>query len=196
MQRGFPFLTTKNTNKMNGINYFWSFWQMTSVILLLFMIKLTKSVTDAYNISDTYNITKYEKYNITKNEDYDLEYVPYDKRPETYFTPLIFFLIMVIGLIGNSLLALIIIRNLNLRNVSNMYLLSLVIGDILVRNIYIYIYRYVEILFYRKSCVYTRCICKDAITLRVVRRSWLLSRCKLCKWINAARLGVARSSYP
>jgi len=140
---------------MNGINYFWSFWQVTSVILLLFMIKLTKSVTDAYNISDIYNITKYEKYNITKNEDYDLEYVPYDKRPETYFTPLIFFLIMVIGLIGNSLLGLIIIRNLNLRNVSNMYLLSLVIGDILVCNIYICIDMYRFFSTGNPMCVYS-----------------------------------------
>jgi len=140
---------------MNGINYFWSFWQMTSVILLLFMIKLTKSVTDIYDISDINNITKYKKYNITKNEDYELEYVPYDKRPETYFTPLIFFLIMVIGLIGNSLLALIIIRNLNLRNVSNMYLLSLVIGDILVCNIYICIDMYRFFSTGNPMCVYS-----------------------------------------
>lgn len=45
--------------------------------------------------------------------------IPYNVRPETYVVPVIFFLIFVIGVLGNGTLVLIFIRNKHMRNVPN-----------------------------------------------------------------------------
>ncbi|XP_011698254.1 PREDICTED: neuromedin-B receptor-like [Wasmannia auropunctata] len=62
------------------------------------------------------------------------KYTPYSERPETYFVPIIFLLILLIGLTGNGVLALTILRHTNMRNVPNTYVLSLALGDLLVRS--------------------------------------------------------------
>lgn len=79
--------------------------------------------------SDFDNITK----DVIEDEE---EYIPYSKRPETYIVPIIFLLILLIGLTGNGVLALTILRHTNMRNVPNTYVLSLALGDLLARNIH------------------------------------------------------------
>lgn len=59
--------------------------------------------------------------------DYD-----YAIRPETYIVPALFALIFVIGTIGNGTLVLIFVRHKQMRNVPNIYILNLALGDLLV----------------------------------------------------------------
>jgi len=59
--------------------------------------------------------------------DYD-----YAVRPETYIVPALFALIFVIGTIGNGTLVLIFVRHKQMRNVPNIYILNLALGDLLV----------------------------------------------------------------
>ncbi|XP_071653649.1 neuropeptide CCHamide-1 receptor-like [Temnothorax longispinosus] len=73
--------------------------------------------------------------NTTKNITDEESYVPYKYRPETYFVPIIFFFIMLIGLTGNSILTLVILRHQDdpdMRKDNNKYVLSLALGDLLV----------------------------------------------------------------
>lgn len=67
-----------------------------------------------------------------ETNDEEEEYTPYSDRPETYIVPIVFFLILLIGLTGNGVLALTILRHTNMRNVPNTYVLSLALGDLLV----------------------------------------------------------------
>ncbi|KAF5296523.1 hypothetical protein FQR65_LT01513 [Abscondita terminalis] len=60
------------------------------------------------------------------------DFVPYYERPETYFVPVLFFLIFVIGVIGNGTLVIIFMRHRTMRNVPNTYILSLALADLLV----------------------------------------------------------------
>ncbi|KAK9730706.1 7 transmembrane receptor (rhodopsin family) [Popillia japonica] len=60
------------------------------------------------------------------------DYKPYIERPETYIVPLLFFLIFVIGVLGNGTLVVIFMRHRTMRNVPNTYILSLALGDLLV----------------------------------------------------------------
>lgn len=62
------------------------------------------------------------------------DYTPYGERPETYIVPIVFLLILVIGLTGNGVLALTILRHSNMRNVPNIYVFSLALGDLLARD--------------------------------------------------------------
>lgn len=75
-------------------------------------------------------------YNISissEGKEYDLvDYVPYDQRPETYIVPVVFSLILVVGVAGNGILVLILLCHANMRNVPNTYVLSLALGDLLV----------------------------------------------------------------
>ncbi|CAG9857257.1 unnamed protein product [Phyllotreta striolata] len=59
-------------------------------------------------------------------------YVPYNERPETYFVPILFLIIFVVGVVGNGTLVAIFIKHKNMRNVPNMYILSLALADLLV----------------------------------------------------------------
>ncbi|XP_024889779.1 neuropeptide CCHamide-1 receptor-like [Temnothorax curvispinosus] len=70
--------------------------------------------------------------NTTKDISEEEKYIPFSERPETYFVPIIFFFILIIGLTGNGVLALTILRHRNMRNVPNTYVLSLALGDLLV----------------------------------------------------------------
>lgn len=47
------------------------------------------------------------------------DYKPYIERPETYIVPLLFFLIFVIGVLGNGTLVVIFLRHRTMRNVPN-----------------------------------------------------------------------------
>lgn len=67
--------------------------------------------------------------NITDKEE---QQIPYSQRPETYFVPVIFALIFFVGVVGNGTLVLIFARHRTMRNVPNIYILSLAFGDLLV----------------------------------------------------------------
>lgn len=84
--------------------------------------------TEASNIDGNDDIAK-------EINDEEEEYTPYSDRPETYIVPIVFLLILLIGLTGNGVLALTILRHANMRNVPNTYVLSLALGDLLARNI-------------------------------------------------------------
>lgn len=105
----------------------------SSITMLMITTRLTPLalMTNYTEISDFGNITK----NINEEEE---KYTPYSDRPETYIVPIIFLLILLIGLTGNGVLALTILRHTNMRNVPNTYVLSLALGDLLARNIYMY----------------------------------------------------------
>lgn len=62
----------------------------------------------------------------------DDDYKPYSERLETYIVPLVFAFIFVVGVLGNGTLVLIFIKHKNMRNVPNIYILSLALGDLLV----------------------------------------------------------------
>lgn len=87
-----------------------------------------------YNYSGLLNsstITNFTPKDLS-NENLDDEgYIPYIDRPETYIVPVVFAIIFVIGVIGNGTLVMIFIRERSMRNITNTYLLSLAIGDLL-----------------------------------------------------------------
>lgn len=60
------------------------------------------------------------------------DYYDYADRPETYIVPALFTIIFVIGMIGNVTLVLIFVRNKQMRNVPNIYIINLALGDLLV----------------------------------------------------------------
>ncbi|CAG9767105.1 unnamed protein product [Ceutorhynchus assimilis] len=86
------------------------------------------------NSSDILNSTDFG--NTTENalfgETNETGYIPYDQRPETYFVPVLFFLIFVIGCLGNGTLVVIFLRHKTMRNVPNTYIFSLALADLLV----------------------------------------------------------------
>lgn len=61
------------------------------------------------------------------NDRYD-----YAGRPETYIVPALFAVIFVVGTVGNGTLVLIFVRHRHMRNVPNIYILNLALGDLLV----------------------------------------------------------------
>jgi hypothetical protein len=64
---------------------------------------------------------------LTPTSDYD-----YAGRPETYIVPILFAVIFIVGTIGNGTLVLIFVRHKQMRNVPNIYILNLALGDLLV----------------------------------------------------------------
>lgn len=58
--------------------------------------------------------------------------IKYLFRFETYFVPVVFILIFILGVIGNGTLILIFLRHQKMRNVPNIYIFSLALGDLLV----------------------------------------------------------------
>lgn len=85
----------------------------------------------------TANYTETNNDVIVDANDEEEEYTPYSDRPETYIVPIVLLLILVIGLTGNGVLALTILRHANMRNVPNTYVLSLALGDLLARNVFL-----------------------------------------------------------
>lgn len=55
----------------------------------------------------------------TTTEDPDGIYTPYSQRPETYIVPVLFFIIFVVGVLGNGTLVVIFLRHRAMRNVPN-----------------------------------------------------------------------------
>lgn len=47
------------------------------------------------------------------------DYTPYSERPETYIVPVLFFIIFVVGVLGNGTLVVIFLRHRAMRNVPN-----------------------------------------------------------------------------
>ncbi|XP_057652482.1 neuropeptide CCHamide-1 receptor-like isoform X1 [Diorhabda carinulata] len=77
-----------------------------------------------------YNISLCEN---SENGTIDQDFIiPYNERPETYVVPVLFFLIFVIGVIGNGTLVIIFIKHEHMRNVPNTFIFSLAIADLLV----------------------------------------------------------------
>ncbi|KAF5296488.1 hypothetical protein FQR65_LT01477 [Abscondita terminalis] len=64
--------------------------------------------------------------------DPDNIYTPYPERPETYIVPVLFFIIFVVGVLGNGTLVVVFLRHRAMRNVPNTYILSLALADLLV----------------------------------------------------------------
>jgi hypothetical protein len=104
----------------------------SSITMLMMTTRLTP-------LALTTNYTEVSDFvgNTTDIYDEEEEYTPYSERPETYIVPIVFLLILLIGLTGNGVLALTILRHTNMRNVPNTYVLSLALGDLLACNIYI-----------------------------------------------------------
>nr|WIM48640.1 putative neuropeptide CCHamide-1 receptor [Euwallacea interjectus] len=76
------------------------------------------------------NSSDYVK-NVTVNHSYT-DYIPLHLRPETYFVPVVFFIIFVVGCLGNGTLVVIFLRHRTMRNVPNTYIFSLALADLLV----------------------------------------------------------------
>ncbi|KDR14578.1 hypothetical protein L798_11307, partial [Zootermopsis nevadensis] len=87
----------------------------------------------------------------------ETEYVPYNKRPETYIVPIVFALIFFVGVVGNGTLVLIFIRHRKMRNVPNTYIFSLALGDLLV---IVTCVPFISTLYTLESWPYGEVICK------------------------------------
>ena len=59
-------------------------------------------------------------------------YVSYYDRPETFIVPVVFGVIFLVGVVGSASLIWILLRNKDMRNVPNMYIFNLALGDLLV----------------------------------------------------------------
>jgi hypothetical protein len=53
---------------------------------------------------------------IDTDEDF---YLPYNERPETYIIPVVFFIIFIVGILGNGTLIIIFIKHRTMRNIPN-----------------------------------------------------------------------------
>lgn len=78
-----------------------------------------------------------EMFNNTENELWNSSWVttvvpPYPDRPETYYVPVLFAIIFLVGVVGNGTLVVIFLRHRTMRNVPNTYIFSLALGDLLV----------------------------------------------------------------
>lgn len=71
---------------------------------------------------------------LSNDSEEDDGYTPYNERPETYIVPVVFLIILVVGVAGNGALVLTLLRHANMRNVPNTYVLSLALGDLLVSD--------------------------------------------------------------
>jgi len=88
------------------------------------------NILNTFEKLNTSNISS-EKY------DLDFEYIPLNQRPETYIVPIVFSLILIVGVVGNGILILILLCNSNMRNIPNTYVLSLAWGDLLVSTLFL-----------------------------------------------------------
>ncbi|XP_075210851.1 neuropeptide CCHamide-2 receptor-like [Lycorma delicatula] len=93
------------------------------------MMKQQSENATVWNVDDEYgaleNGTQFE-------HSLDDGYVRYSQRPETYIVPVLLALIFLVGSLGNGTLILIFARHRTVRNVPNIYILNLAIGDLLV----------------------------------------------------------------
>ncbi|XP_046752926.1 neuropeptide CCHamide-2 receptor-like isoform X1 [Diprion similis] len=103
-------------------------------------------------------------------EDDENNYVPYSQRPETYIVPVVFLIILVVGVAGNGALVLTLLRHANMRNVPNTYVLSLALGDLL---------------------VIVTCVPFTSIVYTVESWPWGLAVCKLSECAKDISIGVS-----
>ncbi|XP_012261064.1 neuropeptide CCHamide-2 receptor isoform X2 [Athalia rosae] len=103
-------------------------------------------------------------------EDDENQYVPYNERPETYIVPVVFLIILVVGVAGNGALVLTLLRHANMRNVPNTYVLSLALGDLL---------------------VIVTCVPFTSIVYTVESWPWGLAVCKLSECAKDISIGVS-----
>ncbi|XP_076661339.1 neuropeptide CCHamide-2 receptor-like [Halictus rubicundus] len=107
---------------------------------------------------------------VNDDDDEDHSYVPYDQRPETYIVPVVFLLILVVGVTGNGILVLTLLRHANMRNVPNTYVLSLALGDLL---------------------VIVTCVPFTSILYTIESWPWGLAVCKLSECAKDISIGVS-----
>ncbi|XP_011142848.1 neuropeptide CCHamide-1 receptor isoform X1 [Harpegnathos saltator] len=107
---------------------------------------------------------------IEEYDDVDDVYVPYDQRPETYIVPIVFSIILVVGVTGNGTLILILLCHANMRNVPNIYVLSLALGDLL---------------------LIVTCVPFTSILYTLESWPWGLSICKLSEYVKDISIGVS-----
>ncbi|XP_053983745.1 neuropeptide CCHamide-1 receptor-like [Hylaeus volcanicus] len=118
----------KARTTVSPLSVSWTTQTASSVLRLTSGIATTTLHTNAGNVYGVIDETV-----ITPNwTDDELDYTPYGQRPETYIVPIVFLLILLIGLTGNGVLALTILRHSHMRNVPNIYVFSLALGDLLV----------------------------------------------------------------
>ena len=60
-----------------------------------------------------------EDLNLTDFNNQTRDYIPYYMRLETYIVPVLFFIIFVVGIVGNGIVCVIFIRHPSMRNVPN-----------------------------------------------------------------------------
>ncbi|XP_012217370.2 neuropeptide CCHamide-1 receptor-like [Linepithema humile] len=124
---------------------------------------------DILNIS--MSIEKLNASNISCEKcDPDFEYIPLSERPETYIVPLVFSLILIVGVVGNGILILILLCNSNMRNIPNTYVLSLAWGDLLVILI---------------------CVPFTSIVYTLESWPWGITICKLSEFAKDISIGVS-----
>ncbi|XP_058794143.1 neuropeptide CCHamide-2 receptor-like [Phymastichus coffea] len=105
-----------------------------------------------------------------EEEDEDDEYIPYVQRPETYIVPIVFLLILVVGVAGNGVLVFTLLRHANMRNIPNIYVLSLALGDLL---------------------VIVTCVPFTSILYTIESWPWGLAVCKLSEYAKDISIGVS-----
>ncbi|OXU23809.1 hypothetical protein TSAR_016316 [Trichomalopsis sarcophagae] len=105
-----------------------------------------------------------------EEEDEEDQYIPYEERPETYIVPILFFLILVVGVAGNGVLVLTLLRHANMRNIPNTYVLSLALGDLL---------------------VIVTCVPFTSILYTIESWPWGLAVCKLSECAKDISIGVS-----
>ena len=93
-------------------------------------LTVNNSSLEPLNISNNFHFIENKSSFINNSE--EINYVPYELRPETYVVPILFALIFVVGLIGNGTLIYVFFRFRSMRTIPNMYIMSLAFGDLIV----------------------------------------------------------------
>ncbi|ENN71140.1 hypothetical protein YQE_12071, partial [Dendroctonus ponderosae] len=97
-------------------------------------------------------------------------YTPYGQRVETYIVPIVFFLIFVVGVIGNGTLVIVFLRHQAMRNVPNTYIFSLALADLL---------------------VIITCVPFTSIVYTVEYWPWGVAVCKISECVKDISIGVS-----
>lgn len=100
------------------------------------LLLVARNVTPGLNMSHTTampSTTLVSNCSFNESDCVEEVFIPYNVRPETYIVPVVFLIILIVGVAGNGALVLTLLRHANMRNVPNTYVLSLALGDLLVR---------------------------------------------------------------
>lgn len=113
------------------------------------------------------NLTSGKNFSFIVEDD---PYIPYELRPETYIVPIVFLIILIVGVVGNGILVLTLLRYPSLRNIPNIYVLSLALGDLL---------------------VIITCVPFTSIVYTIEYWPWGLAVCKISEWAKDVSIGVS-----